>query len=250
MRNKGVTKAFLIYVRTPFFFMEVPFLRKLRKHFPPLPSPQSLKKRYMPGGQVQGQVDRDRELGWSMQVVPGVLTPAECDAWLQAVLAVRAASEFGVHQTVFRVVHPGLSRHVETALDRAARRVRVGPTALLPPGSSVCDEWFYTVYPPGGGMGAHMDGAKRCSGSRSVASLLLYLTDDFEDGCTCFLDGYAATDAEADARTVAVVRPERGAALLLGQDVWHMARPARGCGGGGGGGLKVLLRSDVMVPFL
>jgi hypothetical protein len=180
-------------------------------------------------------------------VLDALLAPAEVAALRGAVDSVRAAAEFGAHQTVFRVSNPDLSVRVRQRLADAAEAADAADAAgaLLPPGFAVCDEWFYTIYPPGGGMGAHMDGARRDrddSGGarRSVATLLVYLTDDFQDGCTCVLDRYPATDADAASATLAEVRPQAGRALLLRQDVWHMARPAVG-------GAKVLARSDVMV---
>jgi 2OG-Fe(II) oxygenase superfamily len=86
--------------------------------------------------------------------------------------------------------------------------------------------WFYTRYPPGGGLPGHYDGVTSCEDSVSVATLLIYLNDDFEGGHTAFLDGES-------------VVPKTGLAVVLRQDAFHAGAPVAS-------GIKYLLRTDVM----
>lgn len=90
--------------------------------------------------------------------------------------------------------------------------------------------WFYTRYPPGGHLQGHYDGVTTCDDAVSVATLLIYLNDDFEGGSTAFLDGE---------RVVSEVVPTKGGALVLRQDAFHAGTPVTR-------GTKYLLRTDVM----
>lgn len=91
--------------------------------------------------------------------------------------------------------------------------------------------WFYTRYGPGAGLGPHYDGQFKCGDQTSVATLLVYLNDDFEGGETAFLDD--------DENVLSEVVPVAGMALVLRQDSYHMAAAVTK-------GVKYLLRTDVM----
>lgn len=92
--------------------------------------------------------------------------------------------------------------------------------------------WFYTRYGPGAGLSPHYDGQFKCGDQTSVATLLVYLNDDFEGGTTAFLDD--------DENVLSEVVPVAGMALVLKQDSFHMAAAVTK-------GVKYLLRTDVMV---
>lgn len=91
--------------------------------------------------------------------------------------------------------------------------------------------WFYTRYGPGAGLSPHYDGQFKFGDQTSVATLLVYLNDDFEGGETAFLDD--------DENVLSEVVPVAGMALILRQDSYHMAAAVTK-------GAKYLLRTDVM----
>jgi predicted 2-oxoglutarate/Fe(II)-dependent dioxygenase YbiX len=151
--------------------------------------------------------------------------PAECKALISELdekLSVVVDSSTGDPDRL-RVRNSELSELVKSKLTGVS--YYVGGDFTLSP------LWFYTRYGPGAGLSPHYDGQFKCDDQTSVATLLVYLNDDFEGGETAFLDD--------DENVLSEVVPVAGRALVLKQDVYHMAAAVTK-------GVKYLLRTDVM----
>jgi predicted 2-oxoglutarate/Fe(II)-dependent dioxygenase YbiX len=86
---------------------------------------------------------------------------------------------------------------------------------------------FVTRYQQGGHLDRHCDGTIFFDDEHSIASILVYLNDDYEGGELVFDNGTS-------------IRSNRGDVILLKQDVFHVAQCVTA-------GHKWLIRSDVMV---
>jgi prolyl 4-hydroxylase len=148
---------------------------------------------------------------------------AECDALISELDEKLEVSEDCGDPDRLRVRNADLSERIKQKLHGVADFVG-GEFSLSP-------LWFYTRYGPGAGLGPHYDGQFKSGDQISVATLLVYLNDDFEGGETAFLD-----DEE---NVLSEVVPVAGMALVLRQDVYHMAAAVTK-------GVKYLLRTDVM----
>ncbi len=165
----------------------------------------------------------------------GLLTTEEC-----AALCVRTDGMLGAPDTVdpdsygnaidvfdrIRVWDSHLTELVENRL-----RARSDFTM---PGNVLHPFWFFTRYPLGGQLQPHVDGNIDHGDLTSIATVLIYLNDDFSGGRTIFVDAYE------DYTATGIVVPKTGTALVLRQDELHMGEAvSHGC--------KYLLRSDIMV---
>jgi len=114
---------------------------------------------------------------------------------------------------------------------------------VLCEGSSAINNMFrFYKYGPGGKFGIHQDNAfYRDCGERSCMSILIYLTDDFEGGCTTFLKWDQAANKFQEIN----VKPEVGAAVVFFHSgplsPWHCGQKHTS-----EGKFKYVLRSDVM----
>ena len=90
--------------------------------------------------------------------------------------------------------------------------------------------FFWTAYGRGGYIGEHTDGTFSNADGKSVATMLIYVNQDYTGGRTIFTGP-----------PVQAIQPLTGQALLLRQDALHHAEPVKA-------GKKLLLRVDVMLP--
>ena len=168
----------------------------------------------------------DREF----EQIKDVLTLDECIDWIARVDACHDAYEFGCGLSYMAVL-PDLTLLVKS-------RIGIRLDAVFN------DAWFLMRYSTRDDastttLGAHKDGSVRLpDGSRSSATLLIYLNDGFEGGRTCFLKDVPSV--RDDPEIIAAVRPAPGLGLLLRQDVWHMAEPVTNAN-------KYVLRTDVRI---
>ena len=94
-------------------------------------------------------------------------------------------------------------------------------------------KWFYTIYNAGGNIEPHKDGTFTFQGKESVATILIYLNDDFQGGETIILDSL-----KKKAKSIHSVRPVAGKALILLPNVPHKSASVKS-------GQKLIIRSDV-----
>lgn len=156
--------------------------------------------------------------------VQGILGKPACVALLQDVLTALADETTddngdGVYARL-RVDNRPLSDYVANRLQ----------TTL--PGCTVNSKWFYTKYNTGGCIEPHVDGHVFSDGRKSIATVLLYLTDGFVGGDTQIYD---------DDETIKLVKPIAGNALLLPPTVLHAGTDVTS------GGPKVIARSDIFL---
>ncbi len=152
--------------------------------------------------------------------VPGLLSAAECAELVKVVDDVLGPADPDDDYDRLRVRNGELSDLVRERL------------LLQTPGApTVHHMWFYTRYRVGGHLEPHVDGTTTHGDRTSVATVLIYLNDDFEGGRTAFLrpDGSASD----------TVVPTAGSALVLQQDAYHCGEPVTR-------GVKYLLRTDLM----
>jgi predicted 2-oxoglutarate/Fe(II)-dependent dioxygenase YbiX len=115
-----------------------------------------------------------------------------------------------------------------------ARHAKALSAYCCPPKRLVCHhQWFLTRYPAGGSITPHVDGTVTCDGRESIATILIYLNDDFKGGQTVFLQ-----DKDSEYGVTDSVCPRRGSVLVLRQDAMH-----KGCTVEEG--TKYLIRGDL-----
>ncbi|HND31736.1 MAG TPA: 2OG-Fe(II) oxygenase [Myxococcota bacterium] len=168
-------------------------------------------------------------------VIPNLLSAAECSEQIQRAEAVgfEEAPINGYRGIVMRKDIRDNTRVMLDDPDRALwiweRLAPIFPPDLGVPGwrpVGLNERLRYYRYDPGQFFRPHTDGYfARENGERSFLTLLVYLNDDFVGGETCFPG--------------AMIRPERGMALLFSHPVLHESRSIDR-------GRKYVLRTDVM----
>jgi prolyl 4-hydroxylase len=177
-------------------------------------------------------LDHSAPLAWS---IPGVLTPAECAAYIAQI---NAAGPTAAPVTTPRgaVMRPDIRNNERVVIDDDAiaamlydRARSAIPSVLF--GMRVCganERLRCYRYRPGQRFAPHFDGAfVRNSNQRSQLTLIVYLNDDFAGGATAFHH-----------YDVAAV-PRTGTALMFQHHLLH-----EGCAVTAG--TKYVMRSDVM----
>ncbi|HZU95644.1 MAG TPA: 2OG-Fe(II) oxygenase [Planctomycetota bacterium] len=175
-------------------------------------------------------LDRER---WILTVT-GILTPAECQEWID--LAEGIGFDSAPISTAFGFVHaPEVRNNTRVMLDdfdRAAAlwtRVRdhVPEKRERSRVLGLNERFRLYRYDPGQYFRWHFDGAfERAPGERSLLTLMIYLNDGMKGGATEFDD-------------VGAVVPETGKALFFQHAVRHQGAPVES-------GRKYVLRTDVM----
>jgi prolyl 4-hydroxylase len=163
--------------------------------------------------------------------VDGVLSPAECDA-----LVARIDAGNPTLAPIHAVFHPGARNNTRVMFEDAETaealfaRVRPHVPAVAKGMRLVGANELLRCYryAPGERFAPHLDGSfSRSEGERSLFTLMVYLTEDFQGGETALLD-----------LGVTVV-PKRGLALFFQHAILHEGVLVRG-------GLKYAVRSDLM----
>jgi predicted 2-oxoglutarate/Fe(II)-dependent dioxygenase YbiX len=167
-----------------------------------------------------------------VHLVKQVLTPEECQDWLDRALAVGfdAAPITTLHGPEMR---PEIRNNTRVILDDPQAAVwlwqKVSPFVWPLPGwqpISLNERLRYYQYEPGQYFAPHQDGSfVRSLNERSQVTVLLYLNEDFTGG---------ETVVENE-----VVIPETGMLLLFRHPLVHESKPLLS-------GRKYVLRSDIM----
>lgn len=97
-------------------------------------------------------------------------------------------------------------------------------------------------YRAGTAFRAHQDGVRHDEGSESRLTFMVYLNEaEFTGGDTLFFAN--RSDAMAEQRSVARVRPRKGSLILFDHAIWHSGSTVES-------GVKYVMRSDLMYPAL
>ncbi len=187
-------------------------------------------------------------------VIDDLLSPAECDHWIQTAEAagftIAPISTAGGDEvvSVFRNNGRVMFDDRQLAEDLWAR---LAPQVPERQPTTRRGHWWQAVglnerfrsyrYEPGQYFYWHQDGSfRRNDWERSLMSVILYLNDDFEGGHTDFDGRYTEMIDEAlDGQVSASVAPRRGRALVFLHPLLHQGAPVTL-------GRKYVLRTDVM----
>ncbi|MFO0601242.1 MAG: 2OG-Fe(II) oxygenase [Myxococcaceae bacterium] len=171
-----------------------------------------------------------------VMVVPNVLTPAQCRAWVERI---EAAGPEPAPVTTSRgfVMMPGLRNNTRVMFDDAPFAARLFDALAPHLPRRLEGEWEACGanerlrcyrYAPGQFFGPHFDGAfHRTDDEQSLLTLMVYLNDCEAGGHTLFHDLELA------------VTPRPGTALIFNHHLRHEGAPVKA-------GLKYAVRSDVM----
>jgi prolyl 4-hydroxylase len=183
-------------------------------------------------------VTRDDVLSGVIWVDHGLLTPAECAAWIARGEAVGYEAA-PITTSRGPVMAPEIRNNTRVIIDdvAAAARLWEGAQARVPPvldgrvAVGLNERFRLYRYDPGEYFAKHGDGHfERMDGERSLLTLIYYLNDGFEGGETRFFSRGQAP---------MTVTPRAGSALFFQHPVLHEGAAVTV-------GRKYVLRTDVM----
>jgi len=114
-----------------------------------------------------------------------------------------------------------------------------------PIGFSEC--WKICKYNPGGHFAPHYDGCLvKSSTLRSMKTFMLYLNDDFEGGCTNFLNEELRSKKDPsgifraeDKSIILKIKPTIGMGIIFNHQLYHEGEPISQ-------GIKYIMRTEIM----
>ena len=161
----------------------------------------------------------------NMVFIEELLTEYECEELMNKAKILLSEYEDGTGLDRIRAKESHLAATVDEKLRDKIETIPWIPSDRFGETFTHC-QFFFTRYLNGGQIGPHIDGNRTAGEHQSVATILLYLNEDFQGGETC-----SATWK---------VKPVAGSALILKQDVKHWGLPVKN-------GAKYIMRSDIML---